>query len=497
MRIQRLALLTIALGLLIGCAPTEQTSSSSSEPQSSQPQNSSSQLQSSSSHKDVDSITVFSINDLHGKIGGDDGNHSLTDLAGTIESNPYYDADTSIIVSAGDLWQGSYASGYDKGFTTTELMGTLGLKVMALGNHEFDWGIETIEKNMAAASFTFLCANLVDATTKKEADWIDGATTVTVGDRTIGFVGVMGPDLESSIKSGMLENYEFTDDTSVVDAAYDAIDADVTFLIAHESADSDYLRTLVAERDYAGVFCGHSHQFQDEVIDGIPALQGGSDNRGYSYMVLDTSDGTVTKADTAYTETKPTSNQALIKQLEDYLKSLPQESFGKLEGYWNKEKTANFVLTAMIYMVKVIYPDMDTSKLVAVHNKGGIRSSYPSSSTPTDFTMEVIQKVSPFDNKLMLLKDRTPDSSLNSHYYSDHSALNRSSIDIVTIDYLVNDDYSPMFTPTGAITIKNPKTGDDYILYDAIATYVEHLDQQGITVRADDYSNVPSVDKII
>ena len=446
-----------------------------------------------------DTLTVFSINDLHGKVDGANGYHSILDLDACITSDPRYDPQTSIIVSAGDSWQGSYASGYDYGETTTKLMGLLGVSVMELGNHEFDWGISRIKQNMDISNFPFICSNLVDADGNK-VDWIDSYATVEVGDYTCGFVGVMGPTLESDIKTGMLEGNNFSDDISLVEQAYKdciASGADSVFLIAHEDAFSGYLSRLTSTLDFSGVFCGHTHQFESSTLGSSPAVQGGSDNRGYSYMVLNTASGDVSdygyvELDRAIDTAKPSSNQGLKDYLDWYLNSLPRQVFGKIEGYWTKETSANFVLSAMLYAYRVIYPDMPTDHLISIHNTGGIRGYYPEYDEPTDFDMDTIQIVSPFDNKLVLLQNRAPDygqirRSNGRNYVSDYESYKWDYVDIVTIDYLVTDEYSKMFSPEGAIYIQDPNRGGDYVIYNVVADYASYLDSQNKVIRAQDY----------
>ena len=440
-------------------------------------------------------ISIFSINDMHGKLDGSNGYHSILELDGSIKADPNYDPATSIIVSAGDSWQGSYASGYDYGATTTTLMGLLGVRVMALGNHEFDWGIERIQENMEVANFPLLCANIVDPD-QQRPDWIEAYTLVSVGELDVGFIGVIGPDLEEDIKVGMLEDYSFSDDTDLVMEAYQdclAAGADTVFLIAHEDAYSYYLNELCSLMDFAGVFCGHTHQFQTSEFGSTPSVQGGSDNRGYSYMVYDTDRGKVMNSGYRFVESLPSYNQGLKDYLSWYLSSLPREVYAQIQGYWTKQTAGNFVLSAMLYAAKVVYPDLPTDHLVSVHNTGGIRGYYPESDTPQDFTMDMIQIVSPFDNKLMLLTDRVPDYSQlrpnGYNYVSDYSCSEWSSVDIVTIDYLVNDNYSEMFSPEGAIAVEDPERGGDYLIYNVVADYASHLDAQGIIIDAADYQD--------
>lgn len=62
---------------------------------------------SSSSSSDIEKgdgiISIYSVNDFHGKIEADDNYFGMSALQGAILDNQYYEP-SSIIISAGDMW---------------------------------------------------------------------------------------------------------------------------------------------------------------------------------------------------------------------------------------------------------------------------------------------------------------------------------------------------------------------------------------------------------
>ena len=452
--------------------------------------------------KPGEEITIFSINDLHGKIDGSNEHSSILDLAGSIENDPRYDPYSSVIVSAGDSWQGSYASGYDYGKTTTELFNLLGVKAMTLGNHEFDWGEEQLITNGKIADFPFLASNLISGDTGKSPYWVDSYTIVETGGFSIGFVGVIGPYLESSIADGLLKDDYFSEDIALVEEAYlSCIEdgADAVFLLAHEDGYSDYLDKVTERIPFKGVFAGHSHQRQNlTASSGTRILQGGANNEAYSYMTIDTETWSVTSYGIGDVTSKPTTNDALEEALENYLNTLPDQVFAQIEGTWNTTTTAKFILSAMLYAIYTTAPEYYTPNLVAIHNTGGVRDSYGMHRTPVDFTMSLIQQASPFDNTLYLLPERSEDiDEIIEHYYSRYVYLEDPYLDIVTISYLVNDNYSEMFTPEGAIPLVDHVRGGDYIIYNAIADYASYIDSLGKVINPDDFIQWPTVESVL
>ncbi|MGN6099979.1 MAG: bifunctional 2',3'-cyclic-nucleotide 2'-phosphodiesterase/3'-nucleotidase [Devosia sp.] len=84
------------------------------------------------------------------------------------------EATNSMLIDNGDLIQGNpmgdYVA-YERGFKdgdvhpTFAAMNTLGYEISTLGNHEFNYGLDFLDKSLAGAKFPFVCANLVKSAT--------------------------------------------------------------------------------------------------------------------------------------------------------------------------------------------------------------------------------------------------------------------------------------------------------------------------------------------
>ena len=80
------------------------------------------------------------------------------------------EATNSMLIDNGDLIQGNpmgdYVA-YERGFKdgdvhpTFAAMNTLGYEMSTLGNHEFNYGLDFLDKSLAGANFPFVCANLI------------------------------------------------------------------------------------------------------------------------------------------------------------------------------------------------------------------------------------------------------------------------------------------------------------------------------------------------
>ncbi len=436
---------------------------------------------------------------MHGKLKADENYPGILNLEASIKQNSNYSEGQSIIISDGDMWQGGYVSGYYKGLGTTQLMNDFPFAAMALGNHEFDWGFETLAKNADKADFPFLCANLLQKSTGTRPAPIRDHVVLEQGDFKIGIVGAIGAALESTIKASMIENFEFSDDLSLIQTAADACrseGAQTVLLALHDDEYSYYTNSIRNDSSLglAGIFGGHSHQFQLSTA-GVPYVQGGSDSKGYSWIRIDKRTGKAVEVENRNLKNSGETygdsdyNPVLKEELEAQIAGAPLEVFNQIQGNWSQQATANFVTKAMFEITSSLLPERSYSEssLVAIHNKAGVRGCFPDSYEPLDLTMDQIQVVSPFDNRVVILRDKAIDfPELNNYCYSYPGSANLSSTtsyDIVTIDYLLGDTYSDMF----AGAYEELDTGDDaaYIIFDLIADYAKSLPSP---IEAADYS---------
>ena len=216
-------LLICALFLLPSCAgPTSDFTSPSSKDSLSQKEETTEKSDSSDESNSTDqnkpeTITVFSVNDVHGsfEFDADNSELGLAKLDYAIRQDVDYDEETSIILNCGDAIQGGYLSYEDKTLSD-KLFYEMGARQMTLGNHEFDWGIDTIRELSKKAPYPYLGCNILDKE-GKIADFVQGSTIIEKGNVKVGIIGAIGESQESSISDGLLEDYTFSEDLTLID----------------------------------------------------------------------------------------------------------------------------------------------------------------------------------------------------------------------------------------------------------------------------------------
>ena len=94
-----------------------------------------------------------------------------------------------LLLDGGDMFQGTPASNSAYGKPVVELFNELGYAAAALGNHEFDWGIDTLRARMRDARFNIMGANVRYAD-GRDVEWIPNDTIVVRGRARIGIIGL-------------------------------------------------------------------------------------------------------------------------------------------------------------------------------------------------------------------------------------------------------------------------------------------------------------------
>jgi 2',3'-cyclic-nucleotide 2'-phosphodiesterase (5'-nucleotidase family) len=249
-------------------------------------------------------IRIISTNDFHGALEPrPDGNAGLrggaAQLAAMIHQaeSECTGSCASIYLDAGDEFQGTPESNLAYGRPVTELFNQLGLAASAIGNHEFDWGQDTLRARMRQAHYAMLGANIhrVDGGT---VPWIRGDTIVVRGGVNIGIVGIATPLTPHTTKSSNVEGLRFDDPVATVNEharSLRARGADMVIVVEHDGAFCGRATGCrgeiidVAQRisePVDAIVSGHTHSLVNTTVKGIPVVQAMSSGRAIGVIDL-------------------------------------------------------------------------------------------------------------------------------------------------------------------------------------------------------------------
>jgi 5'-nucleotidase/UDP-sugar diphosphatase len=118
------------------------------------------------------SIKILSVNDFHGALAETGRNPGIAKLAAFLKAESAQNSDSTIIVSAGDMFQGTPDSNLLHGRPVMNAMNESGFAAMTLGNHEFDWGQDMLKDLLSQAKFPVIAANVLDKATGKPVSFV-------------------------------------------------------------------------------------------------------------------------------------------------------------------------------------------------------------------------------------------------------------------------------------------------------------------------------------
>ena len=97
--------------------------------------------------QNAETFTVLYTNDEHGWMEGMQSGQGAAELLGLWRTKQGYRPDGPfLILSGGDNWTGPAISTWFDGQSMVEVMNAMGYKASVIGNHEFDFGLDGLNK---------------------------------------------------------------------------------------------------------------------------------------------------------------------------------------------------------------------------------------------------------------------------------------------------------------------------------------------------------------
>lgn len=444
----------------------------------------------------VVTIDLFAINDLHGKLADGESHVGVDELTTYLKDKQA--GGNVILLSAGDMWQGSAESNLTQGLIITDWMNELDFAAMTVGNHEYDWGEAAIWANAGAADFPILAINIYDRETNARADYCESSVVVEVDGLQIGIIGAIG-DCYSSIASDKTADVYFqTGDalTGLVMAESQRLrtecGVDFVVYVLHDGYGSgtsssqvdggqlrSYYDTDLSNGYVDLVFEGHTHQkycFADEY--GVYHIQNRGDNQGgisNATVHINSVTGTSTVAATLISTDvyDDWEDDAIVVQLlEKYADAIAPSQ--KVLGNNGRYRSSDVLCD----LVADLYYQLGLStwgEAYPITLGGGFlscRSPYHLAAGEVKYAD--LQAIFPFDNDIVLCSVRGEDllrkfiNTSNDRY---HISGQWGEIDPNGTYYIVVDTYTATYAPN-KLTIVEEYTPGIYAR-DLLADYIE------------------------
>ena len=366
-------------------------------------------------------LRVLSMNDLHGALFPRTTSWSEGRQVGGIATvDAVMDSATAqcrcptIRLDAGDELQGTLESNLLYGRQTIQAMNQMKIAAAVIGNHELDWGIDTLRARMSESKYPWLAANLVDSATGRRPDWARPWIMLQVDSLRVAIIGYMAAGTKSMVRAGNTAGLNWRGGLASIADVLDEVKAkrpSVTILLAHEggfceqSGCSGEIFDLAKELPAGSVdliVAGHTHARLATEVNGIPIVQARSSGTaiGVTDLVRRADGGFRGHVDVRTTfadEVTPDSSLGeLTYQIRKQTAPLAGRQVATLAAPLTKESEDGQ------YPLGVFVADAQRNLMradVSVMNNTGIRASLPSGVV----TYENLYALQPFGNRIVVL----------------------------------------------------------------------------------------------
>ena len=350
---------------------------------------------------------ILHSNDSHGTI---EGFANMAFVKKDFESK----GATVILVDDGDFTQGSIYVTTDKGKTVTEVLEKTGYDIVALGNHEFDYGFDQLKSNFEGKSYKVLCSNV----TNENGTIFDSNAIFSVGDLKIGFFALLTPETQTKVNPNYVKGFTFVEKNDLYDLAQKEIDnlkksSDLVICLGHlgvddESAGNRSLDVLAGTTGIDFFIDGHSHTVLEKGENGEKIQSTGANFENIGVIVIDNKTKTIENNYLLSSEeTSPDNDlldeiQTIVSKVDSEYGSVFANSEVELDGVKEHVRSyetnlGDLVADSMVWSVlkdgSIEVPD---ENVLAITNGGGIRANIAKGGV----TYKDINTVLPFGNTI-------------------------------------------------------------------------------------------------
>lgn len=366
-------------------------------------------------------IDIITINDFHGNVKEDaresGKNMGMSKVMNAV--NAYKKANpNTIFVAAGDNYQGSAMSNLTYGAVVSEMFSALDTQVSAVGNHEFDWGVDKIENWSKDGGFKFLASNIYDTATNEPVAWAKPYEIVEKDGIKIGFIGLTTLRTAYTTKAENIKGIEFRDlkESATTWANYLKSEekVDVVLALTHVGSFQDretgaisgevVTSGLTDIENLDGVISAHTHQSVAGYVNGKAIVQGYKYGRALGKMSLVFGeDKELEKIEVAVDKlysrkselVADTTGDSIYNKYDAEIAPITEKVVGytatELPHERYSEKTSVLGTLICEYLAKA------ADAQIGLTNGGGIRTSINAG----DVTLGELYEVLPFDNFLV------------------------------------------------------------------------------------------------
>ncbi len=363
-------------------------------------------------------LAIIHTNDTHGydmAAEPTDSSPGVIGMAAVAQLKKDYEAQgyNVLLLDDGDAIQDNVLVNLSQGRAAIDFMNSAGYDAMSIGNHEFDWGADNLEKLIGRADFPVLAANVtVDATGEPFArsnavfEFDDGTR--------VGVFGLATPETQTKSSPKNVAGLTFAAGEDMYRCAQEQVDelreqgCAIVVCLGHLGSVGGIApnRSLdvLANTEGIDVFIdGHDHEVVNEMVNGSLLVSTGCHTENIGVVLCE--DGSFVEEMVAYGayEGKDQATDDLVRATHDEVKNQLSEVIGvtnvDLDGERDpgvrtqETNLGDFAADAMLWQANQASGQTIDGAIV---NGGSIRASIGAG----EVSMETLMTVFPYNNSL-------------------------------------------------------------------------------------------------
>ena len=264
----------------------------------------------------TEKVIIISTSDIHSKLD------MLPRLATFLDQARAQDTARVFVVDAGDRWTGDpfVDMAPHAGRPIIEQMNALGYDVATFGNHEFDMGLDTLQRRVEDAKFPIVLANVNTGNTALQQP--KPYVVKRMGAVKVGFLGLVTnyasghPDGDDAIFVGT----EFFSPEWAAEQYADELRAkcDLMVIISHCGLDRDTTNVATAFPMADLIISGHTHERYADRVGEVAVVQGTNKLRAVGVTTATITKGKVTALDTKFVTLPEEEKQSVKEEVAAY-----------------------------------------------------------------------------------------------------------------------------------------------------------------------------------
>ncbi len=368
-----------------------------------------------------DEIIILHTNDMHGSIANFARLAFVVDSIEKLHENVY-------LFSAGDMFSGNPIVDMhdDKGMPMVDLMNLVGYDLATLGNHEFDYGQDILNKRIAQAQFPIICAN-VKTETGSLVSLESYYQFVTKKNTKISVLGLLENFSNNYIPAthplkvqGLVFDNPFS---TALKYNFLTPQSNISIALSHLGYEADQILANQSTQ-FQFIIGGHSHTKLSNftVLNSTSIAQAGSNLKYLGEIKVKLENGKITEKSyhLIYLSSNGGKNETIAEKVAQYNDNPKfQEVIGTAqESFGGKEELGCFFTDGLTHR-----PEVE----IAFQNDGGIRIG---SIAQGDISMMQVFQLDPFGNGLLSLEMTTAEirSLISNSFYNGEPGIRVSGI---------------------------------------------------------------------